>query len=148
MENNKLKKIIENLKENQIESKGYQPYFSVYTEAFENNINSIEVLVETKNLSKEHLIQEGTWKSANYKDWMYRVDQEGYGSLKHIHVAKKKHISTKPQFSWDILGKRHDAHKFAATVPNAAKEIASNILSINIDLLEAVSIENDLIYLE
>jgi hypothetical protein len=134
-----LENLIRILKENQVEKKGFKSYLSIYSESFLKNSNSVEIVIEEASLERIHLIQEGIWKKSNKDDWMYRVDPAGYGTLKHIHIARNKNISSKPQFSWTILGKRHDAHKFAATVPYAAKEIAAEVLGLNVELFEAVS---------
>ncbi|KTT11370.1 hypothetical protein NS2R_13730 [Pseudomonas oryzihabitans] len=105
---------------------------------------------------------ESIWMDSGYKDWMYRVDPEDprIPLKRHVHIAKKKHTSTKNmQASWNADGTRHDQKSFNTSVGNQArvKDIARNVLGLpstitlesadsphsNIALLEDISFSSD-----
>jgi hypothetical protein len=95
------------------------------------------------NVSEKLTLTEGNWKPYGYQDWWYRTDQadERFNNLFHVHISRKKHINSQPQYSWDKLGKRHDASKFGNNIPQYAKTLASKILGINQELLEKMQTE-------
>ncbi len=107
----------------------------------------ISVLVSSDALLRCNLeiALESIWMDSGYKDWMYRVDPEDprIPLQRHIHIAKKKHTSTKNmQASWNADGTRHDKKSFNTSVGETGRvrEIARNVLSIGSEIaLESIN---------
>lgn len=78
---------------------------------------------------------ESFWQPSGYKDWEYRVDPEdpNIPLKRHIHIAKKKHISAKNmQVSWNDDGTRHDKSSFNTSIGSMerVRDIAKHVLKI------------------
>lgn len=131
------------------ESGHYQAFFE---STAKQSLDSFSILVSQIALTKKTLsiLQEGKWVHSGKDDWWVRKDPENpqTNALMHVHVAKKKHIKSQPQYSWDKMNRRHDAHKFGPTVPKVAKQIAAKILKTDPALLETVSINGKAVFLE
>lgn len=86
---------------------------------------------------------EGTaWREAK-KGYYYRTDppNEINNFTREICIALKKHIRSKPQWTWYENGKRKDLHKMTKEPPKIVKQIASDFFGKKIDFLEAFLID-------
>lgn len=108
------------------------------------------------------LALESVWQDSGDKDWHYRIDGENPSipAQRHIHIARKKHTSSKNmQAAWNIDGTRHDRKSFNTSVGDqdrvkriarAALGLPSNVALESADsdgsaitLLEEASVSTD-----
>ena len=85
------------------------------------------------------LLNEDKWVQSGKKDWMQRVDAKNPSikQLRHVHVAKVKHISTKNmQVSWNKDGTKHDSKNFNLKIGslNVVQSIARKALDLPADV--------------
>ena len=81
----------------------------------ENGIDYFIVKVPQEWVSQEVLINEGKWVDSGKKGYVQRVDASdpSRNQKRHVHIAKKKHISNKNmQASWNDDGSKHDKKSF------------------------------------
>lgn len=95
----------------------------------------LEVPVHSLVLSQLGPLTEGHWCDAPNSKYGYRVEAENPAlrQLRHVHVAQKKHTSTKAkQVSWNDTGTRHDKKSFNTSFKGLekAKEIARTALNL------------------
>lgn len=122
--------------------------FDILSMSFDNF--SVVILSEALRPEVQAHLQESRWVPSGDADWYYRLDPANpqMGILKHVHVARRPHLNSRPQYSWNDNETRHDAHKFNAHVPMAAKKIAARILGVDPRLLETLSIDSSEVLLE
>lgn len=105
-------------------------------------------------LNKNILINENLgWKSANQKDYYYRIDSENprIHQQRHVHIAHKNqsNINTK-QVSWNKDKTRHDRMYFDNNFKGMeiAKNIARKVLGLSSDsILENIQVTRSIIKL-
>jgi hypothetical protein len=82
-------------------------------------IDQIVVRAPSSVIPKAAILNEGKWTESGRKDWMVRVDaaNPAIPALRHVHIARKKHISAKnQQASWNDDKTRHDKGSFNTSV--------------------------------
>lgn len=106
----------------------------------------IIIEIDEDSLIKHGLNQilEGNWNASNFSNIYYRVDPENPSikTQRHIHIAKKKHITSKNmQVSWNKNGTRHDKKSFNEKINSAnVQEIAREVLNLpKTTILEDIS---------
>ena len=80
---------------------------------------------------------ESKWMPSGEKDWFFRIDPENpqMRQTRHVHIARQKHITSGPQFSWDTLGNRHDSGRFPGDIHKVVRKIAQKALKTNNSVL-------------
>ncbi|TGK33881.1 hypothetical protein EHQ13_11465 [Leptospira gomenensis] len=140
--------VIEKIREGQI-MPSIKPLYESYYIDEDIEIERFSAFFDAYNFSNIDILKESQWKNSGIDDWWYRVDPENKntGTARHIHIARGKHRNSIPQYSWDVLYKRHDTHKFKEPVPSKAKLIAGRILGLDTHLLEVVTINKLIVHL-
>ena len=111
----------------------------------------IIVEIPEKLLIELNLLTEGRWTQSKINGWSYRVDAANPSilTLRHVHVAKTKHINSKnQQASWNDDGSRHDKKSFNQKVgaTSAAQTIARDALGLSDKIiLEAIEASNGIL---
>src|SRR5438094_4397707 len=89
-------------------------------------------------------LEEGGWKQASERGYLYRIDPENPGArtMRHVHVTMRGYSDRPHQISWNVDGSRHDrastGSKFTSVA--AARRIARDVLNLpNNIVLEAAS---------
>ncbi len=108
-----------------------------FTEFLEEQANEPEyILIEVseQTLKTLNIALESYWQSYDSK-WSYRVDAADpkISQQRHIHIAQKKHTSSKnQQASWNVDGSRHDKNSFNTNTGKTkkAQEIARSVLKL------------------
>ena len=121
----------------------------------ELDVDYIFIEISTPRLQELKLynLEEGKWVASKRKGWSQRVDPENpqIKILRHVHVARDKHISTKQkQVAWNDDHSRHDRKSFNQNLSGieTAKNIARDALGLPSDVvLEAFTKAGRLIYL-
>lgn len=85
------------------------------------------------------LLQEGEWRSAGVKDYMYRIDRDHSDSgVRHVHICHRKHLAARNrQVSWSQSGRRHDPSTFHTSFRGieTARQIARDVLNLPDDFI-------------
>lgn len=105
----------------------------IYNELPEDYVLTAQIIlndeVEVLSIATE------SWRQDSDSKLYYRVDaaNTNTNTQRHIHIAAKKHISSKgQQVSWNEDASRHDSHSFNDnfTKRQAAETLAKKILKI------------------
>lgn len=85
----------------------------------QDGIDYFVVEMPEDQILESALLNEGRWVETKMKGYMQRVDAENQAvqQLRHVHVAKSKHIKNKTmQVSWNQDTTKHDRKKFNSNI--------------------------------
>ena len=103
------------------------------SEPEENGIDYILIEI-AEELIDEAFLNEGKWQESKIKNYWLRVDSSTDNTQqRHVHIANKKHLSTKnKQVSWNEDGSRHDKKSFNTKLASnkSVQKIARSALNL------------------
>lgn len=108
--------------------------FKEFLEDEQNEPTYLLIEVPEEMLGTLNIALESYWQPYDSK-WSYRVDAADpkIPQQRHIHIAQKKHTSSKnQQASWNVDGSRHDKNSFNTNTGKTkkAQEIARSVLKL------------------
>ena len=106
-----------------------------------NLVKEIVVLVPARLFERSGLarLEEGIWKPAPERGYVYRIDPENPNTRgqRHVHIAQRGYTDRAHEISWNVDGTRHDRSSTGSkfTGVKAAQRIARTVLDLPSDVV-------------
>jgi hypothetical protein len=108
----------------------------------EEGIDYFVIKMTEDQVPHEAIVNEGRWIPSGRRNFMMRVDAENPSikQQRHVHVAQKKHISTKyNQAAWNQNGTKHDQKSFNSKI--GSLDVVQSIARDALGLPDSIKLE-------
>lgn len=93
-------------------------------------IDYILIKIEKELIDSIFSLNEEKWQESKNKNYWLRIDAPtDHTQQRHVHIAQKKHLSTKnKQVAWNIDGSRHDKKSFNTKIAKDALGLVDDLI--------------------